>query len=502
MKNTFYRPQEVDTRRFEEIMKEMKANLNQIISGEVEKEEARSYAENLIREAKPLEKNPEMMFWGFSDPQTMPSDSRVRYFYTPSYLAVSTLAYMRLYGPEEAHLLEGFQETLRKGLLGATGRAFSGAGHDGLKGMIEAFDLFQEAKIHHFVDAYPEICPAFTSLFLKTRSYLTELVKKDKVRNAYGEAYTEEAKSVLLDMKDMETEAVVFVYGTLLRGIRNHDAYLRSAKYLGEAKLSGYGLYDLGSYPGIRRKQGNRVKGEVYAVDRKTLERLHELEGEGSLYAYEEVMVEMDGKEMQHVGTYRYLHEVKEENQIPYEEQPYGKERKEKNLVWYAAYGSNMLEERFLHYIHGGCFRGKGRNQKPCADTSSPRAKRAYVFDHDMYYAKESGAWEHGGVSFLDVTKPGKAYGVAYLITEEQLNHLWIEENGGHIPTPGISWYDHKADLGTMDGYPVMTVTNRRVLEKNEPGERYKNVLMEGLRENHKELSEEEVRAYVESRNR
>src|SRR5690606_27731373 len=104
MKNTFYRPEEVDTRVFEEIMKEMKENLNQIISGEMEKEEARSYTENLIREAKVLSKNPEMMFWGFSDPQAMPSDSRVRYFYAPSYLAVSTLAYIRLYGPEEAHL--------------------------------------------------------------------------------------------------------------------------------------------------------------------------------------------------------------------------------------------------------------------------------------------------------------------------------------------------------------------------------------------------------------
>ncbi|MBO1265522.1 gamma-glutamylcyclotransferase [Proteiniclasticum sp. SCR006] len=74
--------------------------------------------------------------------------------------------------------------------------------------------------------------------------------------------------------------------------------------------------------------EATRASGEVYAVDRETPQRLHVLEGEGEIYAYEEVKVEMDGKEMQHVGTYRYLHEVKGENQIPYEEQPYGKERK------------------------------------------------------------------------------------------------------------------------------------------------------------------------------
>lgn len=32
------------------------------------------------------------------------------------------------------------------------------------------------------------------------------------------------------------------------------------AKYLVEVELSGYGLYDFGSYPGIRIKPGDRVR--------------------------------------------------------------------------------------------------------------------------------------------------------------------------------------------------------------------------------------------------
>ena len=47
---------------------------------------------------------------------------------------------------------------------------------------------------------------------------------------------------------------------TPLRGRRNHASYLQDAKYLGEAELSGYGLYDFGSYPGIRLKPGDRVR--------------------------------------------------------------------------------------------------------------------------------------------------------------------------------------------------------------------------------------------------
>ena len=46
---------------------------------------------------------------------------------------------------------------------------------------------------------------------------------------------------------------------------------------------------------------------------------------------------------------------------------------KNQDLVWYVAYGSNMLYERFMCYINGGQFRDNGRDHEICLDTTPPR---------------------------------------------------------------------------------------------------------------------------------
>lgn len=502
MKNTFYRPEEISTRDLDQIIKEMRENVTELLSGTASKDEVIRYAQKLIKDSLPLPKNPEMVFWGFAEPETMPSDSRVEYFYTPSYIAVSILAYLKLNGPQEATQLEGFEESLKKGLLGATGRGFSGAGHDTLRGLIHCMDIFASAQLHEFVEKYPEICPGFTEMFKKAKLFLETRVQAGEMKGDYGEDYIKEAESVTQKMKAADGKTEIFVYGTLLRGNRNHDPFLRGSRYLGEGRLSGYALYNLGSYPGVKQRENGVVKGEIYSIDSKTLEKINCLEGEGSLYSLKRVSIEMEGKNIPNVGVYVYLHEVEEDKLVASNDQPWGKNHREStNLVWYAAYGSNMLEERMMCYINGGFFRNQGRKHNPCHDTTAPRAKMTYEIPYDMYYGNQSGSWEGMGVSFLDGSKPGKAYGVAYLITEEQFEHLYREENGGFEPRPNSTWYNHKLKLGIYKNIPVMTVTNRNVLKKNQASQKYLQVLMEGLRENYPNLSDEEINDYVHSRN-
>lgn len=102
----------------------------------------------------------------------------------------------------------------------------------------------------------------------------------------------------------------VFVYGTLLRGNGNHDYFLTDAPYLGEARLTGYALYDLGSFPGIVPEPGGTVLGELYEVDAPTLARLNRLEGEGHLYALQTDVVALPDGSRADAGIYVYLHEV------------------------------------------------------------------------------------------------------------------------------------------------------------------------------------------------
>lgn len=74
----------------------------------------------------------------------------------------------------------------------------------------------------------------------------------------------------------------VFVYGTLKSNNRNHH-YLENAEFIGDGVLSGYKMWNLGSYPAIKEEVGF-VMGEVYQVDEKTLSLIDKLEDEGNLY--------------------------------------------------------------------------------------------------------------------------------------------------------------------------------------------------------------------------
>ena len=77
----------------------------------------------------------------------------------------------------------------------------------------------------------------------------------------------------------MEGSALLFIYGTLKRGCRNH-ARLRAAAFLGEAWTeSGYTLMDCGAYPGLVRSGGSeRVCGELYQFDASQLAALDAFE--------------------------------------------------------------------------------------------------------------------------------------------------------------------------------------------------------------------------------
>jgi hypothetical protein len=173
-----------------------------------------------------------------------------------------------------------------------------------------------------------------------------------------------------------------------------------------------------------------------------------------------------------------------------------------KDLVWYVSYGSNMLYERFMCYINGGKFDDKGRNHKKCKDTTPPIDKMNYELPYNMYYANKSKSWDNKGVSFLNIsTDDGKAYGVAYLITKKQFDHIFEEENGGVKPSPASTWYNKKHELDSIDGIAVMTITNRNVIKKNNASERYLNVLFKGLQENYPSLSDEEINIYLSTRN-
>lgn len=77
---------------------------------------------------------------------------------------------------------------------------------------------------------------------------------------------------------------LLFVYGTLRKGEGNYPL-LENARPCGMGVTrDGFALVDIGPFPGMIRKPGYRVVGEVYEVDERVLLNVDRLEGHPGFY--------------------------------------------------------------------------------------------------------------------------------------------------------------------------------------------------------------------------
>jgi len=166
MKYTFYRPQEVNVEEFEQILSKLEQDYLELLEGKVEEKELRSYLRKMIKDQKPLEKNPDMGFWGLDDPAEMPSDARVDFFYKPTYYATAIMIYSLLHYPEITKGLPALLFTLERAMLASTGRKFYGHGYERFEGELDAMLIFAKADTHTYVMKKPYFCKDFTDLYM------------------------------------------------------------------------------------------------------------------------------------------------------------------------------------------------------------------------------------------------------------------------------------------------------------------------------------------------
>lgn len=186
----------------------------------------------------------------------------------------------------------------------------------------------------------------------------------------------------------------------------------------------------------------------------------------------------------------------------------------QKRYIWYASYGSNLLESRFLCYLIGGRPEGALRACRGCSDQSPPLRSEPVDIFHQLYFARESQTWSGGGVAFIGKppnTSP-KTYGRMYLIPEEQFCEVMAQEmdiderigiDFGHVEAKGSAvvkenvWYGRILSLGRYDDFPIFTFTfeeDKQPLRK--PGHAYLRTISTGLKETYN-FANEEIAAYL-----
>ena len=90
---------------------------------------------------------------------------------------------------------------------------------------------------------------------------------------------------------------LLFVYGTLMRHLSNHN-YLKSSLYLGECStFDKYVILIDGSIPYLSTSKNiYHIKGELYEVSDDILKKIDELEDEGNWYKRKNLKIILNEK--------------------------------------------------------------------------------------------------------------------------------------------------------------------------------------------------------------
>ncbi|MEY3545051.1 MAG: hypothetical protein RLZZ106_536 [Cyanobacteriota bacterium] len=109
-----------------------------------------------------------------------------------------------------------------------------------------------------------------------------------------------------------DSDPLLFVYGSLKRGMANHPE-LEGANGLGNARLQGLALYDLGPFPMAIAcsEPGCAIEGELYQVSAALLKQLDRFEGAPRLYQRELHRLSSGEAIWVYVGQARQVRHVK-----------------------------------------------------------------------------------------------------------------------------------------------------------------------------------------------
>lgn len=68
------------------------------------------------------------------------------------------------------------------------------------------------------------------------------------------------------------------VYGTLRKGEGNYDWYMRGTPMLGEQRIAGFEMYNLGGYYPYIARGGDSITAEIYDVAADVFDRVERME--------------------------------------------------------------------------------------------------------------------------------------------------------------------------------------------------------------------------------
>ena len=289
LKNSFYRPQSPNVSEYREITEKLWGDLKLLIEGRTSTPEVKGYAESLISQGMEYGEQP-ALFWNLANMNNMGKEERIDFVFAPTQAAAYFLANVRLSWPEAVRDIPGFDNWLRLALNGAS-CGFAGHGYEAAAQIQSAVKRCACMNMPYFLRLYPEISPAFGRKYKELQDVLDRSaaggVQPDYLN---GTDLAEGAREILYIIQQSSqgdfVQRLLFTYGTLMHGRDNHG-YMKNSRYIGDAVIRDFGIYELGWYPGIVHESGKTVRGELYCVPPEDFEDIRQLEDDGALYCQE-----------------------------------------------------------------------------------------------------------------------------------------------------------------------------------------------------------------------
>ena len=131
------------------------------------------------------------------DDDGMPSDARVEFIFTPTYIATATLTRCLCDFPLTAMAIPGYLEALHTGMVFCAARDLQGHGYDAIDGAIDSLGILSRGKVPWLLSRQPEFCPELKAAIDEAATYMARSLAKGTATGAWGEDYADGFTSVI-----------------------------------------------------------------------------------------------------------------------------------------------------------------------------------------------------------------------------------------------------------------------------------------------------------------
>jgi hypothetical protein len=231
----------------------------------------------------------------YFDTWQVPSDARVDFCYTPTYICTSILMKYYLHCRDTGKTLPtDFENAFARALKACCGRELFGHGYEGTREQLDALHIFINGGLKRFLQEDDALCPDFTIMIRKILDTYAERLARSNTKGMWGEEYAQDYQSILQILRSA-LKRYYLAYGSNMN-IEQMRERCPTARYIGVVYLKDHRL-QFNMHATIERTEGEQVPAILWELQESDEEALDGYEGIRNHHYYKDYLtVEKDGE--------------------------------------------------------------------------------------------------------------------------------------------------------------------------------------------------------------